>query len=152
MAPNYDHNEAATADGFFHGTGQYIDFQHEFREPAVFLGGQLFVGKDATITPSTTSVTITKRSAADVGTGVTTHETTTIDSRTINNRLTTEDYTDVLYDIPGGRAFFAAGERIQIYVTPDTDSGTHDTFTGINLSSLGLQAVSMILWFKTLHV
>ena len=139
-APNHDHS---TPD-FSHGVGALIDFQHEFREPAIFLGGQLFVGKDDTETPSTTAISIVKRSAADVATGATTYAITTIDSRTINNRLSTEDDTDVLYDIPGGKAFFAAGERFGITVVPDSDSASG--------SSNGLRGVSMVLWFKTLHV
>ena len=130
---------------FTHATGTQINFQYEFREPAVFLGGQLFVGNDLTASPSATTVTVSKRQSADIGTSdVTTYELASLSSRTINNRLSDEQHTDLLYYIPGGRAHFATGERFVVTVTPDADSAAS--------SAEGLQGCSMTLWFKTLHV
>ena len=143
LAPDFDIGSVS----FNHGNGVSIDFQHEFREPSIFLGGQVFVGHDLADTPSTTLISVVKREVADVGTGATTYDVITIDSRTVNNRDAddpTQDATDVLYDIPGGRAFFAAGERFGLTVQPDTDSASG--------TSSGLRGVSVILWFKTLHV
>ena len=140
LAPNFD----ITDSNFVAATGTFIQFEYEFREPAIFLGGQMFVGEDKTETPSTTAITVSKLQAADTATGPTTYDVLVIEQRTINNRLTTEDDTDVLYYIPGGGAFFATGERFRLFVQPDSDSAIGNT--------QGLQGTSVVLWFKTLHV
>ncbi len=130
------------------GAGTLLYWEYEMREPFIFMGGQVAIGYikggGGDGSDGTTTIHIEK-----VEDGTSSAESVSIDTHTQDHGANgkfgpNSDNRDVLIHLPGKRAFFHNGERFRIRIVPDSD-------TAGNWYE-GLQSVSVILWFKALHL
>jgi len=135
-----DRTVATLTDGIAHS----MEFDYQVKEPTIFISGQIFIGYIGASTPTTSTTTIYVEKVNVAGTA------TEVDTFTFNNdrkllKSATTYGLDVLLDIPGGRSFFSTDERFRLRVVPDAK-------TYESSDAAGLRGVSVILWFKGLHL
>ena len=130
------------------GAGKLLYWEYGIREPFIFMGGQVAIGyikgAGGDGSAGTTTVHIDKVEDASDSSSTVSVGQYKFDHGADGKLGPNSDNRDVLIELPGKGAFFDNGERFRIRIEPDTD-------TAANWYE-GLQGVSVILWFKALHM